>query len=54
MALILTHPDVRCVSLNMSRMPDGSYRATVLRGKEWIKGRGATPEAALEDVRRQI
>lgn len=54
LTLILTSPNVSCVSLNMSRMPDGRYRATVMRGREWLKGFGATPEAALEDIRKDM
>lgn len=53
---LLTDPRVGCTSLNLSYLPDGRFRGTIMRadGREWIKGYGATPEAALEHVRTQV
>lgn len=53
---LLTDPRVGCTSLNLSRLPDGRFRGTVMRadGREWIKGYGATPEAALEHIKTQL
>ncbi len=52
---LLTDPNVGCTSLNLSRLPDGSFRGTILRsGAEWVKGFGQTPEAAISDLRRNL
>lgn len=39
-------------SLNISKMPDGKYRATALArgGKEWFTGFGVSPGAALRQL----
>lgn len=46
--LNIAHP----TSLNMSRMPDGTYRATIYatRYDGWRSARGATPMAACRTL----
>lgn len=53
---LLVDPRVGCTSLNLSRLPDGSFRGTILRadGREWVKGYGPTPEAAINHLKEQI
>lgn len=42
------------MSLNLSRLPDGSFRGTIFSRNEWVKGFGQTLEAAIADLRRNL
>lgn len=54
---LIADPRVGCTSLNLSRLPDGSFRGTIFRhtGKgDWVKGFGQTLEAAVADLKRNL
>lgn len=51
---LLHHPDVGRTSLNLSFLPDGRFRATIMLGNNWVRGHGSTPEQALEELKGNL